>query len=242
MKKTLTILMSTTIILGMASSALAGGEKKNPPRNSKEVEKFLKEAGGEHFPERMKISNKMSIDVEDTYFHVFSGSLKKGGYHIIIFNNVPEYLGYYASEYEPSDYEEGTVFLDSGDSDEDGNPTYYTVPIGEKGPADKIRIDGIPTKFVKAPGADEKKAVSGIGKVAEGGTAAMETAEEDAIQYRDWKITIQGKERTYNAIFVSVEKGKVSIKDSKRGKIATLPVSALSSEDVEYLKEITAKK
>jgi hypothetical protein len=241
-------LLTTFICATLASFTLlplnaAAGTKKNDP-NKKEVEKILKEAGDTHYVEKMKISSLCSLKFEDAsgeddFYHIYNASMKAGGYRIVIFNNEPKYLGYYETEYEGADYEEGAVLLDSGDSDEDGNTTYYNLPIPNKGPADKVRIDGVPTAFVKAPGADSKKE-SGLGKAAGGGATAA-VVDENAPQYRDWKITIQGKERVYNAIFVSAEKGKVTIKDSKRGKNATVPVSALSSEDVEYLKKIMAK-
>ncbi len=238
--------MTLTLAAGIAFISLdaVAGTKKNDP-NRKEVEKILKEAGDTHYVERMKISALCSMKMEDAagedlYYHIYNVSLKKGGYRIVIFDNTPKYLGYYATEYEGVDYEEGSILLDSGDSDEDGNTSYYTLPISEKGPADKIRIDGVQTVLVKGPDADDKKS-SGIGKAVGGGVAAPVSASGTVLEYRDWKITLKGKEITANAIFVSLEKGKVTIKDSKLGKNATIPVSALSPEDVEYLKKVMTK-
>ena len=246
MKKTLAPLMTLALAAGIASIAMTSvaAVKKND-LNKKEVEKILKEAGDTHFVEKMKISQLCSMKMEDasgedTYFHIYNVSLREGGYRIVIFDNTPKYLGYYNTEFEGADYEEGAILLDSGDSDEDGNTTYYTLPISAKGPADKIRIDGVPTELVKAPGADEKKA-SGIGKTAGGGVAPPTTDDGTVLEYRDWNITMRGKVITANAIFVSAENGKVTIKDSKLGNNATVPVSALSAEDVEYLKKIMAK-
>ena len=74
-------------------------------------ETIIKEIGGEHYVEKMKFYEVGSIEVEPTYYHVFNGQLKNGGYHIIFFNNKQEYLGFYYSDYEPTDYEEGAVLL-----------------------------------------------------------------------------------------------------------------------------------
>ena len=61
MKKTLTTLLSATVIvLAMSSVESLAGTKKNDP-NKKEVEKLLKEIGGEHYVERMKISSLCSM-------------------------------------------------------------------------------------------------------------------------------------------------------------------------------------
>ena len=243
MKKLLTTFICATLAtFTLLPLNAAAGTKKNDP-NKKEVEAILKEAGDAHYVEKMKINDLCSLKFEDAsgeddYYHIYNASLKKGGYRIIIFNNEPKYLGYYKTEYEGADYEEGAILLDSGDSDEDGNTTYYNLPIPGKGPADKVRIDGVPTAFVKAPGADTKKE-TGLGKAAAGAGAAV--VDDNSPKYRDWKITIQGKERIYNAVFISAGKGKVTIKDSKRGKEATIPVSALSADDVAYLKDIMAK-
>ncbi len=245
MKKIITAFVCATFatFTFLPLSATAGTKKNDPDK--KEVEKIVKELGDTHYVERMKINSLCSLKFEDSsgeddFYHIYSASLKEGGYRIIVFDNKPQYLGYYATEFEGVDYEEGAILLDSGESDEDGNINYFSLPIPDKGPAAKVRIDGIPTVFVKAPGADEKAASSGIGKVA-AGTGGEAIVDDNSPQYRDWKITLQGKERTFNAIYISVAKGKVTIKDSKRGKTATVPVSALSAEDVEYLKKITAK-
>ncbi|MEA2067603.1 MAG: hypothetical protein U9P12_00245 [Verrucomicrobiota bacterium] len=187
----------------------------------------------------MKINKVGPVEVEPTYYHVFCGTLKKAGYRIIIFDNKPEYLGYYTTEFEPADYGEGEILLDSGDSDEDGNTSWFTVTIGSRGPSDKIRIDGIPTPFVKNPKLEgQGKAVAAGGGSGAIAVPKQKSASGATIDYRDWLITIQGKERTYNAIFVKKVGSKIEIKDSKRGKTATIPISAISKMDREYLKEL----
>ncbi len=244
MKKLITALTCTTIIFSGALSAKA--EKKNDP-DKKDVEKLLKEIGAEHYVERMKVRDFCSLkyektEDEDSYWHIYSGQLKEGGYHVIIYNNVPEYLGFYRVDFEPVEYEEGKIMLDSGDSDEDGNSYFYDLPLPDKGPAATVRIDGVPTKFVKNPKLEaEKTEVAGTKT---GGIPVVPketTASGEVIDYRDWTITMGGKQVTVNAIYVKFEKGKVTIKNSKNGREAEIPGSALSTEDQEYIKRMIAK-
>ncbi|WP_372795825.1 SHD1 domain-containing protein [Pontiella sp.] len=243
MRKLLTTLICTTIAAtGMLSAQAA---KKNDP-DKKEVEKLLKEIGGEHYVERMKIRDFCSMryempDGEDGYWHVLSGQLKEGGYHVIIYNNVPEYLGFYKVDFEPEEYEEGKIMLNSGDADEDGNAYYFDLPIPSKGPAQTVRIDGVPSKFVKNPRLEKKE---GGGPALAGGIPAVpkeKSASGEVIDYRDWTINMGGKAVTVNAIFVKVERGKVTIKNAKNGREAEIPGSALSDEDKEYVRRITTK-
>ncbi len=246
MKKLLSAMMCATIAAAIFTPRNSeAATKKNDP-DKREVEALLKEIGDEHYVERMKISNLCAMkfeapDGEDDYYHIYNASLKDGSYRVIIFNNKPEYLGFYATSYEGADYEEGAILLDSGESDEDGNTSYFNLPIPDKGPTAKIVIDGIPVSFVKNPkleGGDEKVAAAG------GGIPAVPketSANGEVIDYRDWTISMKGKEISVNAKFVKIEAGKVTIKNAKNGKEATIPGSALSDEDKEYVKRITAK-
>lgn len=245
MKKTIIAIICATIATTafIPQTALAKSKKNDPDK--KEVEKILKEIGGEHYVERMKIRSLCSLDFEDAsgeddYYHIFNATLKAGGYRIIIFNNVPEYLGFYSSDFEGADYEEGAILLDSGGSDSDGNTTYYTLPIPAKGPSAKIRIDGTPVSFVKNP----KLEVDKTAVAASGGIPVVpkeKSVSGEIIDYRDWKITMKGKEITVNAKFEKIEGGKVFIKNAKNGKVAGIPGSALSKEDQDYVKRITAE-
>ena len=244
MKKIRTAFILVTIAaMGMLTAEAA---KKNDP-DKKEVLKLMEEIGDVHFEERMKVNDLCSLKFEDasgedSFYHIYVGTLKKGGYHVIVYNNVPEYLGFYKVEYEPSDYEEGTILLDSGDSDEDGNTSYFNLPIPDNFKGATVRIDGVPTKFVKNPQLEEKAAGSALAKTGGIPVVPKETsASGEVIDYRDWKITMNGKEITVNAIFVKVDKGKVTIKNSKNGREAQIPGSALSDEDKEYVRRITAK-
>ncbi|VGO14509.1 hypothetical protein PDESU_03071 [Pontiella desulfatans] len=239
--KWITLFTATAAIaLSLSSMDAQAKTKKNDP-DKKEVEKILKEVGGEHYVEKMKISSLCSMEFEDAageelYYHIYNVSLKEGGYRIVFFDNVPNYLGFYASQFEATDYEEGAVLLDSGDSDEDGNTSYFNLAVSDKGPADKTRIDGVPTPFVKNPKLEEKGKAAGTGGSGALVVPVQKSASGATVEYRDWKITIKGQERTYNAIFVQKSGSNIQIKDSKRGKTATIPISSLSAEDKEYLK------
>lgn len=246
MKKTFTTLMALALVASMASTVIAGVKKNDPDK--KEVEKILKETGETHYVEKMKVSQLCSMKVEDasgedTYFHVYNVTLRKGGYRIVIFDNTPNYLGYYATEYEAADYEEGAILLDSGDSDEDGNTTYYTVPLPSKGPATKVRIDGVPTSFVKNPKLEAKAgatAADGSTPALATGSTEMAAAEQEAAQYREWKITMKGKTIPVRAKFISYDARKktVTIKNEKGGVEKAFPASIFSDEDKEYLKTV----
>ncbi|MDZ8117385.1 hypothetical protein [Pontiella agarivorans] len=239
MRKTLTTLICATVaVTGLMQAEAA---KKNDP-DKRDVQKLMEELGDPHYQDRMKVYSVCSLefegaDGEDDYYHIYSGTLKKGGYHLIVYNNVPEYLGFYLVDFEPVDYEEGAVLLDSGDGS-----TYFPFPIPASGPADTVRVDGIPTKFVKNPRLEEKKEGP---IVAGGGIPAVPDKETSAsgevIDYRDWNITIKGRTITVNALFVKVEKGQVTLKSSKNGRETTIPGSAFSDEDKEYIRRITAK-
>ena len=217
-------------------------EKKNDP-DKREVEKELKEIGGEHYVEKMKISHLCSLkfekpDGEDSYYHIYSANLKKEGFRVIIYDNTPTYLGYYKSEFEPYDYEEGYVWLESGESDEDGNDRPYKLPIPDKGPAKKVRIGDVQSSFVANP------KLAAEGQTASTGPTKLVVPKEKSstgvvIDYRDWTITMGGKKLTVKAIFVEkVGSSNIKIKDSKRGKTATIKISAISDADRAYLKSI----
>jgi hypothetical protein len=232
MKKVLGLIMSIALFTGSTLTAEAKSEKKNPPKNTKAVEEALTKAGGDHFPEKMKVSKVGPIEVDDTFYHAFCGSLKKAGYRIILFDNQQNYLGYYLSEFEPADYEEGAVLLDSGESDEDGNPDYYYLRIGSKGPSDKVSIDGIPSLFVKNEAA--------AAKVAEAKASAVSTASSEPIQpeYREWILINRGKKVPVEAIYVKQGGNKITLKKKSDGRSKDFPLSMLSEADKEYVKTL----
>lgn len=242
MTKKITAMLCAIAVTGLLTAEAA---KKNDP-SKKEVEALMKEIGGDHYIERTKFNDLCSLKYEDStgednYWHIYVGATKKDGYFVYVYNNVPEYLGFYKVEYEPVDYEEGTVLLDSGESDEDGGTIFINLPIPDKGPAAKVRIEGVQVEFKKNPLLEPEDKVAGA---ATGGIPAVPkqtTASGEVIDYRDWKLTLGGKERTINAIYVKFEKGQLTIKSSKNGKEATVPGSSLSEEDKEYVKRMLAK-
>lgn len=231
MKNTMATILMMTAAMGIATGVLAKSEKKNPPKSG-DVEKMIKDAGGDHFPEDMKVNKVGPIEVGDTYYHAYCGSLQKGGYRVILFDNSPAYLGYYATEFEASDYEEGAVLLDSGESDEEGNTDWYYIRIGNDGPKEKVSIDGIPTPFVKNKKSEEEKK-------AEATKAATTSADNGGLQpeYREWSIRAGAKEMKFTAIYIKQAGGKVYLKEQKRGITKDFSISKFSKEDQAYIKQ-----
>ncbi|MCK4564378.1 MAG: hypothetical protein KAU94_06870, partial [Verrucomicrobia bacterium] len=100
MKRALGIMMVGALVASMATTAEAKSEKKNTPKNTRAAEEAVKAAGAEHFPEKMKFRKVGSLKAGETYFHIYCGVLtKSGGYHAIVFDNTPTYLGYYKTQY-----------------------------------------------------------------------------------------------------------------------------------------------
>lgn len=229
MKTKLAILPVFALSIALTFNNLAA-ESKNQP-NGSAVKKALKDAGAEHDPEDMKLSKVGPIEVDETYYHVWCGTMDEN-FRVLIFDNKPSYLGYYVSAFEPVDYEAGAVLLDSGESDEEGNTSFFYLRIGTGGPAEKVSIDGIPSPFVKNEKAELEK------KTAAESNSNKEAEKSVVLEYRDWQITMRGQTSTYNAIFVQKVGSKIKIKESKRGKTATIPITALSKADQEYLKQL----
>ncbi|OUX37339.1 MAG: hypothetical protein CBE26_03320 [Kiritimatiellaceae bacterium TMED266] len=215
--KPFTLLLTFSLMLSIAHA-----EKKNPPKNDDTVEEALSTAGKKHFPEDFKFDEIGTIEHEETYFHAFVGYPKDGNYRVLIFDNSPAYLGFYAVEYEPVDYEESTVLLD------DGAEGFFNLRLGKDGPLDKIMIDGIATPFVKN---------ENLTQVSKQMTA---TETKPTIAYREWTLRAKGREIPVTAIFVKKTGSKVYLKDQKRGITKDFSVSMLSKEDIEYLREIDA--
>ncbi len=222
MKKALGIMMVGALVASMATTAGAKSEKKNTPKNTRAAEEAVRAAGAEHFPEKMKIRKVGSLKAGETYFHIYCGVLKKGGYHAIVFDNTPTYLGYYKTEYEPVNYEKGAILVDMEDSDEDGNTRYEKIRVKETGPTDNTRIDGVAVKFIKAP---EKKVVK-----TEEGTAS---GEESGPVFREWTIN----KTVVRAVYVSQTFGKVTLRAEASGAVKAFPISSISDEDKEYIKQ-----
>jgi hypothetical protein len=214
---------------GILSSTFAANVGKNKP-SRKDVEEILEEIGGDHFPEKMKISPIGPVETDSTYYHVFSGTLKKSGYHLIFFDNSLNYLGYYLITLEPIGYGEGEIYLYlTSDST-------YTIEIGDDGPPEKINITELnqQAKFVRAPVKEEPEEEEIVAST--DNTPAKEKKEPE---YRPWNITKGGKVRHVpSAIFVEIKDKNITIRNAKNGKVATFPISAFSAEDREYLKDL----
>jgi hypothetical protein len=228
MKRTFKVMLIAACSAGILYSAFAADVKKNKPSRS-DVEKTLEEIGGEHFPENMKISPIGPVETDSTYYHVFSGTRKKGGYHLIFFDNTPAYLGYYLLTLEPIGYGEGEIYLYfTSDST-------ATILIPDEGPPEQIRIDesGEQVKFVPAPVVEEP-----VEEESDTTTGAAPKKKKKP-EYREWNIAKDGRViNVPSAIFVNMEDGNVSIMNAKNGLIATVPVKTLSSEDKAYLKDL----
>ncbi|HSR87747.1 MAG TPA: hypothetical protein VLL07_02240, partial [Pontiella sp.] len=229
MKRTYKLMLTAACLAGLLYSAFAADVRKNKPK-TKDVEQVLEAIGGEHFPEGMKISPVGPVETETTYYHVFYGTRKKGGYHLIFFDNTPTYLGYYLISYEPTGYGEGEIYLyRTSDST-------TTVPIGDDGPPEKILTDesGMKAKFVPAPVVEEPEE-----EAADATTALAPPKKKKKPEYREWNIAKDGKLiNVPSAIFVEMKDGNVSIMNAKNGLIATVPIGSLSPEDKQYLKEL----
>lgn len=236
MKSISNVVLAFALAAGIVSGSLASDERKNDPSKS-EVEDILEEIGGDHFPERMKINKLGSVETDKTYYHIFYGSLKNGGYNLIFFDNTPAYLGYYVVSLEPVDYGEGEIYLRQGS----GSPVVIT--ISDDGPPAKLRIGstGATAKFVPAPEEEEPE----VEEPAAGASSTAATSssappkEPKKPEYRSWTITMGGTVvNVESAIFVEMKDGQVTIKNAKNGKLATVKASTLSDADKDYLRDL----
>ncbi len=236
MKKTLCMITIFALAAGFTTDALAKQERKNQPK-SREAKEAIEAIGDEHFPEKIKIKRVSSIEVGDTYYHIYEGKLDKLNFHIIVFDNYKNYLGYYKSNYPPSNNEiEGSIALDSGDVDENGDQKYYAIPINpKKGPPGKVSIGGIPSEFMKAP----------LPEGAKTGTPSADNADDKATmedegpvpEYREWTIMHNGKKIPARAIFVRFSAGKVYLKLEAGGSEKGFSLHKLSREAQAYAKQ-----
>ena len=240
MKNMLKLLTGIALIIGIATTCFAKREKKNSPKSNRTVEEAIQAAGGEHWPEKkMKVKKIGEVEVGDTYYHIVKGELKDIGYRIIVFDNIPEYLGYYPSSIEPDYAEKDAIYLDSGDADDEGDPIFYKIKIPLKGPAKQAVIDGAQVAFVyakavAAPGA--AGATTAAAQPADGETA--DAADDPTVPaYREWIITRGGKKITARALYVKQDFGKVWLKSEGNGNEVAFAITELSKEDQEYVKK-----
>ena len=58
-------------------------------------------------------------------------------------------------------------------------------------------------------------------------------------EYRSWTINKDGQALAIEtAIFVELKDGDITIRDGKKGLVATVPVKSLSAADKEYLRDL----
>lgn len=240
MKRIFTTALILALVLGIAHDGFA---KKRVP-SKRDVERELLKLGGEHSPEGMKIREVGSIEVgDDMYFHVFSGRLEDdAGYHLIIFDNTPQYVGYYQIAFEAQEVGPNAVMIDTGDFDPATEaPLYKEINIDASGPAARIQINGIPSKFVKPPEpevATPDAASSSPAAPAASNRPAPGTPKRKP-EYRTWHVTVGDQVvEVESAVFININKGNVTIKSGKNGKSVTRPVSDFSEEDKAYLKDL----
>lgn len=226
MKRTLGIIMILALATGMATNTLAKAERREQPK-ARFVQETLEALGEPHYLEKMKVKRIASIPVGDTFYHVFEGKLDTVGYHIIVFDNYLNYLGFYKSDFPPTNEEkENCISIDSGDVNDDGDPLFFWIPIDpEKGLPSKLQIGGTPTKLEKGPEIEGKE---------EGGPKAAKEG-EIVPEYRDWTITHKGKKLTVSALYVSQTFAKVTLKAEVNGVIREFDITSISREDREYV-------
>ena len=223
------LLLTAVCAAGILSTTFAADVRKNKPSRS-DVEKILEEIGGEHFPAKMKISPLGPIETESTYYHAFYGALKNGSYHLIFFDNTPAYLGYYLISLQPTGYGEGQVELYLSSS------STAIIPIPDSGPPEKIRIVelGKTAPFIRAPVKEEPEEQETV--AAENNTPSKPKKKPE---YRSWTINKDGQALNIeSAIFVELKGGDITIRDGKKGLVATVPVKSLSPADKEYLRDL----
>jgi len=245
--KTLTIVALTTgLALVSVEGAPKKGKKKNAPKTRRVAQDLIKTAGGDkHFPPKTKLSQVGSAKIGATYYHVYVGKLKKGGFHAYVFDNTPKYLGYYKLQYEPTDCEdgkkEGAILVDLEESDDfdssentDGESAYLAkIRIKEHtGPVDNTKINNQYVKFVPAP---KKKMVSSLVK--------KDSKPLEKPVCREWSISKKGKVLKVRATFVKRTFGKVLLRGEASGNEVWLANSSLPTKaDQDYIKKYPVEK
>lgn len=223
------LMLTVACSAGILSTTFAADVSKNKP-SRKDVEQALEAIGGDHFPENMKISPIGPVETDSTYYHIFYGTRKEGGYHLIFFDNTPTYLGYYLITLLPTGYGEGEIELRlTSDST-------VIIPVPDEGPPEKLRIDeiGQSAPFVPAPVVEEPEV-----EEPDAAVAIARPKEKKKPEYREWNIAKDGKLiNVPSAIFVEIKDGKITIKNAKNGLLATIPVKSLSPADKKYLKDL----
>ncbi len=262
MRKTLTWILVAVFGIGFALTANAV-RKREPDR--RDVEKIMAKIGGEHYPEGIEVDDLGGVDTdyEDdindkdeilAYYWIFVGELPDdGGYHLIICDNSPEphYLGYYPLKNRPVECGKGYIAMqveDVGIEDPiTGRMDTKSISLTEAGPTKRLSLPspkGTPSEFVEAPSMEEVEAKIKAEREEAAEEASSSPSERAASpklkpEYRSWHINYGGRMITVeSAIFVSYERGQVTLKNAKNGNNATIPFRDFSPEDQAYLKKL----
>jgi hypothetical protein len=227
MRRAAWIVMLLTLVIGWSTTSSAKQERKEQPK-TRFVEDTLTALGGEHYPEKMKIKKVTSIVVAETYYHIFEGKLDTTGYHVIVYDNYLNYLGFYQSPYPPTNEQKpGNIVIDTGDVDDNGDPLFYPIPIDPvKGLPNKVQLGPTPTDLVKGPEVvkpEKDEAAEGEGQVVP--------------EFREWAITKKGKEHKVRAIYVEHTFSEVVLKGETTGKTKAFPINSLSKDDRAYVQQ-----
>lgn len=226
MKRMFTALLTFAVMAGVCTQTWAA--KKNEPK-MKDVERLVQEAGGVHFPDKLDISKIGPVKVGESFFFAYTGSAKKGGYRVIIFDNEKHYLGFYETgDFEPSEAGPGSVLIDDGTGE-----SFFKIKFKKGEPPKKVDIDGTPQPFVKNEKAEEDKAAA-----AAAAEAAKKANEPIKAEYREWTLNMRGKAVTFEAIYIRQAGNKVFLKEKKRGVTKDFPVNRLSAADQEYISKM----
>lgn len=225
MNKILSLMIVLTLTAGLTTKTMAKSEREDEPK-LRLVEETLEALGDPHCPEKMRIKRITSIAIGDTHYHIFQGKLDTTGYHVIVYDNYQNYLGYYPSDFPPCNEErEGYIVLDSGDVDENGDAKFIYIPVDpESGVHLRVQIGSKPANFVKAP---------------EQAGGAKKTAGKDGVvpEYREWNIIHKGKKIPVRAIYVDQTFAKVILKAEASGTVKEFDITSLSKEDQAYIEQ-----
>lgn len=257
MKKTFAYILAAAFAIGLISTADASMKKREPDR--RDVEKRLKKIGGEHYVEEMEVDDLGRVDTEleddsaKAYYWIFVGELPDdAGFHLIIYDNEDNYLGFYRVKNEPTECGDGYIAFEIEDTGGEPDPMTdrtdtKSIRLQGKGPEQRITMstpEGTPAEFVKAPTMEEVEAKVKAEREAAAEDSATTTSSKPAPkklkpEYRSWKVKHGDRMITVeSAIFVKYKNGKVTIKNAKNGKTATIPLKNFSEADQKYLKEL----
>ncbi|MDF7809167.1 hypothetical protein P4E94_17100 [Pontiellaceae bacterium B12219] len=234
MKYTIKVCIQLGVLCGLVHSASA--IIKNVP-DEDAVEEYLEELGEQHWHEDLDVDKFGSLQVKDpasgkdTYFHLFRAYLDKK-YRVIVYDNNEQYIGFYETPLEPVAVEEGAVLVSSGDG-----TSYYKLPVTTEEFPRRMRLGLTFANFIKnqqlaKESATETKPASSLNK------NGAETEERAGPTYREWTVSVNNQEITFNAVFLKHEGSRIYLKESKRGLENDFPIHIFSEKDKAYLKNL----